>query len=174
MISLNLISPEQQHSLKLKYWQTLIKNCVGVLLVAAAAMAIWLVPLGQQIVGQQLANDALKTAILSNNAELTEKINSLNSGIGDLIKIKNQLYRWSQTLNELAYLTPAEIALLEFNGSASNAIFTLKGFGKTRDALIIFQNNLKASTLFKEIDSPLENYLQKDEVTFQINGRLNK
>lgn len=137
-------------------------------------MAIWLIPLSQQIARQRLANEALKTSILSNNAELTKKINALNSDLGDLIKIKNQLYRWSNTLNELAGLTPDEIALLEFNGSASSAAFTLKGFAKTREALIVFQNNLQASPLFKEIDSPLENYLQKNEVTFQINGQLNR
>ncbi|MDP2586499.1 MAG: PilN domain-containing protein [Candidatus Komeilibacteria bacterium] len=174
MISLNLISPEQQHNLKLKYWQTLIKNCAGVLLLAAVVTAIWLIPLDQQINGQQLANEALKTAILASNSELTEKINVLNSEIGDLIKIKNQLYSWSATINELAGLAPAEIALLEFNGSASNGIFTLKGFAKTRDALIVFQNKLNGSSFFEEIDSPLENYLQKDEVTFQITGKLKR
>ncbi len=174
MISLNLISPEQQNSLRLKYWQTLVKNCCGVLLVAAVAMAIGLIPLSQQITRQRLANDNLKTVILNNNQEITEKVNVLNANIGDLIRIKNQLYSWSQTLNELAGLTPGEVALLEFNGSAQNGVFTLKGFAKTRDALIAFQNNLNDSAYFIAIDSPLENYLQKDEVTFLINGQLNR
>lgn len=174
MISLNLISPEQQNNLKLKYRQTLVKNCCGVLLIAAAALAIGLIPLRGQLTRQQLTNAAAKTSILNKNQAITEKVTALNSQIGDLIRIKNQLYRWSQTLNELSGLTPPEVALLEFNGSAQNGVFTLKGFAKTRDALIAFQNNLNASLYFKAIDSPLENYLQKNEVTFSINGQLNK
>lgn len=174
MISLNLISPEQQNNLRLKYWQTMIKNVVGLMLIGAVVLAILLLPVREQLNQQEAINITLKTLALAKNREITAKINSLNAAIGDLVKIKNRLYRFSATLSELAKLTPASVALLEFNASAENNAFTLKGFAKTRDALIAFQNGLLASGFFAKVQSPLENYLQQDEVTWQISGQLTK
>ena len=90
----------------------------------------------------------------------------------DLLKIKNLAYPWDGLLAELAQAVPSEISLNRLNASLSGRLFSLKGFAQKREDLIKLIDALKQSGFFAEVESPLANYLEQQNVTFEIKGKL--
>ncbi|MCX6785972.1 MAG: hypothetical protein NTZ18_03935 [Candidatus Komeilibacteria bacterium] len=172
MISLNLISPQQQHYLKIRYGHVLIKNFLGVLIILSVALAIVSLPLQRQLNNLEINNAAIKKSIAGQNQETTQKISVLNQKILDLTKITVEAYNWNRLLLALAAAAPQDVALSDFSANLSSADFTLKGYAKTREGLIAFKDNLDKAAVFSNIQSPLENYLEKQNITFSISGKI--
>lgn len=170
MISLNLISPEQKDILKMKYLYILIENILGIFLITAVVVAIILIPLNQGLVILDYQNQKNKEAVTRKNIEVTEKINVLNQRIDDYLQIKKESYPWNNLLAELAKIVPPDVSLIQFTASLADNNFIIRGYAKSRDDLIELIANLNKSEAFVDIESPLTNYLQQDDVTFEIKG----
>ncbi|MFA6304675.1 MAG: hypothetical protein WCV73_04805 [Patescibacteria group bacterium] len=172
MISLNLISPEQQTHLKIRYLHILIKNCAGALVVLSTILAIFLAPLNDKIEDLKTSNTRRKETIISNSQTVTSKIKLLNQRIASLSQVNERYYSWSQTLNELGALAEPDIYLTEFTANNLEGNFIIKGYSPTRESLLNFKDKLTASSFFKKVNSPLTNYLQESDVTFEITGSI--
>ncbi len=172
MLSLNLISPQQQRYLKIKYLHLLIKNFLGLLIILSAILAIVLVFINANIKNLGQGLDSLKTAAVAQNQSQNLKIDQLNKKIADLEKISAAAYNWPLLLKELALATPEGVSLIELSANAEVKNFIIRGYAQTREQLITFKSNLDNIALFKKVESPLANYLEKANVTFEIKGEL--
>lgn len=172
MIKLNLISPKQQHYLKIDYIYLNIENFLCFLVITAILIAIILIPISNSltVISEQINYDKEQT--LASNKVLTDKIIRLQKKIEVLNSIQTDSYDWPQLFIHLSKLVPQDVAILQFNSQLSSHQFTIQGFAKDRDNLLTFKDNLNQSDYFYNLESPLTDILKKDEITFEIKGNF--
>ena len=83
----------------------------------------------------------------------------------------NHIY-WSSVINEVTGLFPDRINLTSL--VTENYTLSLAGKAKNRDDLLTFQDKLKTSQCFKNVDVPLSNLISKEDVIFKIDIDINK
>lgn len=172
MINLNLISPQQKDLLKISGLYILVENILGIFLIVAILVAVILIPLNQSLVTLDYQNKKNKEAVLAKNSQVTEKIKALNQRIDDLFKIRQSTYNWDKLLAELSEQVPTGVVLKRLNASLANKLFVINGFAQKREDLIKLIDSLKQSSFFLEVASPLANYLEQNNITFEIKGKL--
>lgn len=105
-------------------------------------------------------------------------------GINDILlninKIsENQIY-WPDALEEIVKNIPAGVQIFSLEIvpvpaktetlAASDAGFVIIGRARTRNDILALEKNLKASSDFKGIQSPLDNLLKRTDVEFKFTG----
>ena len=142
------------------------------LLLLLSIFAIFAIPLKIKLENLAAENFATLTALAEEHNEQTQKFQKFNKKIEMLEQVKNQNFAWDQLLGELASLTPENVALIELTASSQSKQANLTGFARRREDLIAFQEELKNSGLFANLESPLENYLERENFEFQLKDIL--
>ncbi len=94
------------------------------------------------------------------------KFSEINSKLSKISGItRGQIY-WSELFLKLNGAAPDNI---EISGlSTNNFSVSLAGEAKTRDDLLLFEDNLSKNDCFENINLPLSNLVSKDNVVFQM------
>lgn len=173
MLSLNLISRELKKEINLKRVSAVIKKMSAILIVAAALFAIILST--AKIILRNNLNQALERANLVADAEnpYIAKIKNINSKIIAAQSIQNDYIPWTLTLENLTNLTPRGITYSYLKIDKIGGQASLRGLADMRENLLELKNNLNNSNLFSEVKSPMENILQKENINFSIDMKLN-
>ena len=56
---------------------------------------------------------------------------------------------------------------------STNRNIKLQGIAKQRSDLLELKSNLEKSTLYNSIDFPIKNLLEKENIIFEINAKIN-
>lgn len=100
--------------------------------------------------------------------EIEEKIKTANKIITAIYdKQKNMVY-WTPIFEELSKLVSGNMYLKSFNYRSNNNEIKLDGWADTRDRMLAFEQALKESQLFDEVETPLSNLLKKTNVDFSF------
>jgi Tfp pilus assembly protein PilN len=95
-----------------------------------------------------------------------EKIKNANSQVADVEKIqKGQVY-WSELLDKLNNIIFAGIEI-DSLGTKNYEVF-LTGVAYNRDNLVNFKEKLTQESCFTEVDFPLANLMNKENLVFQM------
>ena len=172
MISLNLISPEQQKILRIRYIYLSIKNLLLVVALLTLLSALVLIPWQIRLVDLTANVKTFKILSSKQSNSIGKKINELNDKILSLSAIQSAGYAWPDLLSELSQITPEGVYLLKINANSEVKVFTINGYALTRDSLLKFKANLDKSPYFKNVESPLTNYLEESNIDFEIKGLL--
>lgn len=78
---------------------------------------------------------------------------------------KDQLY-WSETLRKLNETMPDKVVIVKM--ASNNYKFFLAGVADTRDDLIAFKDRLSQENCFINVNLPLSNLVEKNNVAFQL------
>lgn len=128
-----------------------------------------------------IQNNALEERIMgvrelkeTEEAEAFEaEIISLNKFLGRVNNIKEvNSYDVFLILQKISPMVPEGSSLDNFTFSATTGKVSLKGRSVLRTHVITLENRLKEEPLFKEIDSPLSNLLQAEDVEFSFSITL--
>lgn len=171
-LSLNFISPQQEKNLKFGYFCFIAKDFLGVLLILSTLSAIIAIPLNiknEKLENKQKSSEELS---LKNATENAEKLKLLEAKTKTLTEIADKYYDWTTVLNKLSELTPNGVTISKF--SADQKGFSLSGTADVRDNFLLLQKNLNDSAIFKDIESPLENYIKETELVFSLKGKIVK
>lgn len=90
----------------------------------------------------------------------------VNSKISEISNIQKGHLYWSHVFRELSNLTPAGISISRL--ITKDYQISLAGEAKTREDLLAFEDKIKASNCFSNIEMPLSNLVSKENVDFQI------
>jgi len=94
-----------------------------------------------------------------------------NSEISLLYGIQRSNLHWLSVFYELDSIVPEEIILTDL--ITKNYGITLLGRADTRNNLLKFQENINASECFDSANVPLSNLVFKENISFQINFKVN-
>lgn len=172
MIVLNLISEELRNEIKLKKLYIILKNSYFVLLILTIVVSI--IFLIAKIVLQENFNNVVSqtTLITKNSQEYNSKIREINSKINSISLIQNDYVPWTNILDVLVSTVPDDISFSYLKISQDNKSIKIKGVSATRDSLLLLKTNLEKSNLFLEVNLPLSNILEKNNIYFEIDTKI--
>lgn len=176
MLSLNLLTPERKEML---YWRNLSKRVIfwgirisAILLIFSAHFIVINLYLNYHIgkLDREISyfEDTEKVKEIKLAEESSKKINETLISIEKISK--EQIY-WSDALEEFTGNIPANVQISSINIGLKGD-FTIAGTAKTRKDLLFFEEKLKSSEGFKNIQLPLESLTENEDVDFQFKGEF--
>ncbi|MEK7202802.1 MAG: PilN domain-containing protein, partial [Patescibacteria group bacterium] len=151
----------------------LIKNINSVLIISAIVIAIILL-----VAMVILQNNFIKiveqtTLITKNNQSYNNKIGEINSRLKFVSTIQDDFVVWSKIIQDLSIIIPANISLDIIKVDLTNKNIKLRGIAKQRSGLLELKNNLEKSNTYTNIEFPVKNLLEKENIDFEINAKIN-
>lgn len=173
MLTLNLISNEQKKEIKMKRLYEFLKKIFCVLLILTCLMAIVFLS-AELILRDEFADTVQQTSLVTINSRgFDVKISNINHQVNTASSIQKNYTAWPPLIKEIAAKTPADIKLDSLAINGDKKTIQLKGAAKYRENLLEFKKQLEDSGKYKNIALPLQNILQKENVSFDISIELN-
>jgi Tfp pilus assembly protein PilN len=172
MSYLNLIPESQKKRLKKERLFFLVHSIVGLLVVVMAISAISLTTARFILIDHftQLRDD---TSLLDPKLlRLQTNIGAINTQIKDAAIIQESFIKWSDLLSELTRAVPRGITINFMNVNVESNSFRLTGIATGRAALLELKEALEASESIAVLESPLSNFLEKEDIEFRFSGTL--
>ena len=172
MISLNLLSPKKKEAISKQMIVISLQYIFSLILVVICAIGILL--LITKLIMQNSFNQSVKqdSLVTLEYGALNQKVHIENLKIRFLTSIQKKFIIWSPKLAAISSLTPANIELFSINIDNKSRQARISGEAKTRDDLLSYKQQLETSSLLKEIDLPIENLLEAENVNFEIKAKL--
>ncbi|MFH1233464.1 MAG: PilN domain-containing protein [Patescibacteria group bacterium] len=172
MLVLNLISEEFKKETKLKHTYQLIKKMNYVLIIISIVAAIIL--LVAMIILQNNFIEVVEqtTLVTKNNQGYNNKAREINSKLKFVSTIQNDFVVWSKMIEQISIITPANVSLDLVKLDLTNKNIKLRGIAKQRSGLLELKNNLEKSDAYANIEFPIKNLLEKENINFEINAKL--
>lgn len=173
MLTLNLISEELKKEIKLRHLYLFIKKINLTLIIITIVVAIIL--LVAKTILQTKFNDIVDqtTLVTKNNQGYNIKIRDINSRLDFVEKVQNDFIPWSNLLKTVADITPNDISLNYLKINFADQTIQIKGKAGLRENLLDFKQKMENTTIFKEINFPIQNILEKENINFEINAKIN-
>lgn len=124
-----------------------------------------------QKTAQQIENLSM-IPLPTDAASLEQKAKEINDLTDAAYGIVRILPRWSIVLKELRGLAGADIAITSANTSLPNNYISIAGTARTRVQLNSFKKTLEASNFFADINMPISNLEQKENIPFSLTLRI--
>jgi Tfp pilus assembly protein PilN len=173
MLTLNLVSAVQKKEIKLRHVYGLIKTVNYILIIIAIIIAIIL--LVAKTILQSKFNEIVSetTLVTKTNQGYNNNVREINDKLNFIGKIQNDYIPWSVLLTSLAEMTPSDVSLNYLKVNSQGQTIKIKGNAKLRSSLLDFKDRLATSAYFKDIEFPIQNILEKENIDFEINAKLN-
>lgn len=173
MININLLSPSQKKELKLKRIYIAIKELVMLFLLFAILTGILLLT-SRYVLEQELTSLILKNSInIKATQEINEEIIVANEKINNAYDIQSKFKKWSQFFVDLSKLKTEKVSISLLKIYGENNILEMQGKAQTRQDLIKLQKTLEESTMFTEVNLPLNDLISKENNSFNIQAQIN-
>ena len=190
MILLNLLPPEEKQKLRQKQIIRQIIIYEGILLFSIAFLAV-LLQFSFLIIKWETFSVQEKVKKKFNPQEISQQeknvnvqINKINQEIDQAIYFQENQKKWSQPIDEVVKSLSSGIYISQLNLVKENKIIrqpklkktiiqknqkiTISGIANNRNSLITTEGLLKKNNCFKEINSPISNYLKKEKINFSF------
>lgn len=100
--------------------------------------------------------------------EIEEKIGQSNQLAKRIGQKQKDLILWLPLLEEMSQITPNGVYLTAFSYQTAQNQISLTGWADQRENLLLFQDSLKESPSFAEVESPLTNLLKQRDINFNF------
>lgn len=172
MLRLNLLSEEAKKEVRFKRLYALIVRVDLMLLIGAIFLAV--IFTGAQLVlknnYQEFHNQ--EAIIKFGSQDYDQKIREINEKLSTISQIQKEYIPSSSLIKELTDRIPEGVFLNYIKADISNRSLKIIGQAKKREDFLLLKTELSKSPVFTEIDSPLQNILQKENIDFEMDIRL--
>ncbi|MDP3900158.1 MAG: PilN domain-containing protein [bacterium] len=169
MLTLNLLSSQQKHKLRKEQANKFLKELVITVVLTTVTISV-LVSASKAIV----VNSVEK--YIANNTSPDEiinvKIKNINNLANFLHKIQTEHINWSGIIIDITKRVPAKIIISHLSFNEENSAFTISGFSPSRSELLKFKDDLTQIPELENVDLPIQNLSQKDDISFNIKADL--
>lgn len=100
--------------------------------------------------------------------EIENRISQINQRLNQINLKQKDLVLWTPILEELTKITSSGIYLNSFSYQTGNSQIQLAGWASTRSQLLSFENSLKKSAYFTEVQAPLTNLIKQEDINFSF------
>lgn len=173
MLTLNLVSEELRKKIKLRHVYGLLKKMGMILVIVVIAIVIIL--LVAKLILQNNFNKIVEqtTLVTGSSKGYTEMAKTVNSRIKSARQIQDNYIVWSHFFEKISEITPDGITLSFLKVSKEESKMTIRGRALTRDNLLSLKTGLEKSGIFYNIDFPIKNILEKENIDFELNMKIN-
>lgn len=172
-MKLNLLPPSEKKKLKLLKLAGLLVSIgswfvfmtvIFTLLLLSVYFYLSIISDAQKDLMQQRRQNERTQALF----DLEERISQTNKSIEQIHQKQKQMIIWTPVFEHLAEITPEGVHLNSFSYNQSGNRISLSGHADTRPKLLRFEEKLKESEYFKEVESPLSNIINKNDIDFNF------
>lgn len=177
MIAINLLSPIVKKRLtELKRYLILkrilfIASYLLIILSVVIFFSHRILKNYSDVLTQQLNNEQLLVKQGKVTA-LEDTISELNRQLALANEIQSKYIRWTPFLSQLNSIIPDGIKFESLEINSETNTFKIVGRAKEREALLTFQRSLKDFPFFINLNSPVSNLAQREDISFEISGQL--
>jgi len=173
MLQLNLISEELREDIKLRHIYKMLKRAIFFLMIITIFIAI--IFLISKIILQNSFNKIVEqtTLITKSSQGRNTKIREINTKIDYVDEIQGDYIEWSYLVEDLAKNINNDVTFNSIKINREEKNIDLKGVAKSRDSLLLLRQGLDNSSMFANIDFPISNILEKEDINFEIKADLN-
>jgi len=173
MLTLNLVSQELKQEIKLRNIYKIFKRMGYIIVFITLVIAICLFS-AKTILKKNLSIISEQTSLVkSTNSGYNIKVKKINSQLNSVINIQKDFNKWSAALKYITDKCPAGIKMSYIKINKDSASIKIGGKSDTRENLLVFKDNLINSKILTDIDLPTESLLNKENINFDINGKIN-
>jgi len=175
MIKINIIPNKIKKEIKINFVYNLIKSFLYMSIIVLSILGIILM-ISEYILLSSLAKEINSSSLNFKNTANTSqnKVNDINTKLLLLENVQNDFIRWSTFFNFISKKTPEGIKLSRLTIKNKGTEISFSGNAKTRNILLSFKEMLEKSAIFENIQFPIQNLLQKENINFEIKAKLKK
>ena len=173
MIRINIIPDNIKNEIKINFIYLLIKKFLYILIIVFSIFAMIL------LISENILITTLAKEINSSSLEFTSiantsqnKVDDINNKLLLLENIQKDFMRWSVFFDYLSKKIPKNIKISHLSISNDGLDISFSGISPTRETLLSFKEMLENSKIFENIDFPVQNLLQKENINFEIKAKL--
>ncbi|MDA3840173.1 MAG: hypothetical protein PF572_03710 [Patescibacteria group bacterium] len=174
MIKLNIIPDKIKKEIKVNFIYNIIKKSLYILIIVFSVAGIILLA-SEYILLSSLAKEINGSTLdFKSSVDTSQnKVSEINNEIILLENIQADHVRWSVLFNYISTNSPDGISFRQINIDKKVPSISFNGLAVSRDQLLSFKIFLEDSSIFENIDFPIQNLLQKENINFEINAKLN-
>lgn len=171
MIALNLLSPIQKEALRNRVLFAMIERLMIFLTVAVLLLGIFLLMLRIRLtrtLGDVQSRQLLSTEYVSVNGE----IRRLNEVITRIERVQREVTPASTLVIDVVGRVPPGVSIGNLAFETRTQSLRLNGQAANREALLTFEERLRASPYVKTLESPISNLFEKADINFTFQAVL--
>ena len=171
-LHLNLLPPEKKKSLTVLTRYLFAKELLEMTIFTLSLLSMMYIFAWFVIAGA--LSDAVASSLLVNRETppINRDIQNLNHLTKNTITSAESFAPLTPKILEIATTLPADIKLIGIDINRANNSVTLSGSATTRSALLNFQKVIESISWVKGITTPTSQLFQKENINFEIHGRL--
>ena len=171
MISLNLLPKNKKAEIGLTQFYITLKNVIILMLLITIMVAIVL--LATKAALQNHFNEIVAQSTLTTQyaTSFNQGVQKFNKKLSTVEKIQQDYVAWTDFFIIISQLVPPDVTISSIDSNLQKTL--IFGVAKDRNALLQFQQNLKNSNIFKNVETPLENLLKRTDIDFNIKADIN-
>ena len=172
MLKLNIISQNLKKQINVNDLYQRLKK-IYIVLILLLAVYISFVLAARLLLRLHLDKTMEQAGQITKSTEdYNKSVNEINSQLNYVSEIQDNDIRWSRLIALLGQDSDPSVKIYQLDISKDNKLININGFSITRNALLKFKDNLEKSNYFAQIDFPLQNILQKENINFAITLKL--
>lgn len=171
MITLNLISQDLKKKIKLSYIHIFLKRIDLIFLIAVIFISIIFLST-KFILQRRFEKVVAETSLINKSSQVyNDKVKEVNNKISSVRLIQADYIFWSRLFYDLDSRIVKDISFSYMSVNEKN--LKIRGRAKTRDSLLAFKEGLNKSDIISEINFPMSNILEKENIDFEISAKIN-
>lgn len=176
---LNLLPPDEKENLRRRRAAHFVFSYCLVLTVLFVVFIIilWLLTLALRwnlSVTEKRLESERELARVQQVENLEQKIAFANEIFSSAVSIEKERTAVVSRIADLLSTIPSGVTLKTLGFDAAKGIFNLEGEAVAREDFIDFENIIKQSNLYENLDSPISNILKQTNLSFRISFSLKK
>ncbi|MFH0854519.1 MAG: PilN domain-containing protein [bacterium] len=173
MIIINLLSREKKEELKFRKIYLMGKDFTSIIFIFTILIAIILS--GANIILVNTFNDTESNSYFlgTNSLSFKTDLDNLNEQFNNIKDIQSNFIPYDNLLLEITNNIPKNISLSYLSANTNLNKIILKGNALERQDLLNLKRNLEESNIFKNVECPIANLIEKKDINFNITADLN-
>ncbi len=172
MLHLNLVSEKLKKEIRLRRIYDILKFFNLTLVLATIVIAIAIIT--AKIILQNNFNKVVEqtTLITKNSQGRNTEIREINQKLNYIFNIQDDFLRWTFLFDHISDFSKEGMTFKTINIKKEDKTIEFRGVANIRDDLIFFKEGLEVSPIFNNIDFPMSNILEKENISFSIDAEI--
>jgi len=172
MLYLNIIPAKLKKETQLN---SIYKLCKKLILSLSVVFLLFVISLlvVELIMQANLVKTVDETTLVTKNTEnSTAKVRAINDQLSAIENIQNDMVYWSYLLEFISRHTNEGISFSRVTTDKKKGTLTLLGHASARDDLLSLKDSIDESSVFTDVNFPIQNLLEKNDINFEISMKF--
>jgi len=146
---------------------------IGAIILAATVLSSVILISAKMIVKKYFDDVTAHTALVTAKTQsYNDRVKKINAALSETNKLQDAFNQWSFLVEDLSGITPAGLTLSSVKADGAAGTIAIRGKAGLREDILKFKDNLGRSQYIKDVDFPIRNMLERENIDFDLSGKL--